>query len=152
MKHITRIVLVVATAAAAVTGLGAATAAASGSTSSDSYTVEAFRETIKPWDSITIPSLTCPTGYLENVNLSPGRIVPNGVEVTGDSGPIGTTIAHVKSIGVTNYWNQIYHPAIGTQGTPSSATNWDPFSSHELVVNLRCTTDLNTALTDPVYG
>ncbi len=52
MKHVTRIVLVVATAAAAVTGLGAATAAASGSTSSDSYTVEAFRETIKPWDSM----------------------------------------------------------------------------------------------------
>ena len=43
-----------------------------------SCSTEALRETIRPWDSITIPALSCPTGYLENQDYSPGRIVPNG--------------------------------------------------------------------------
>jgi len=67
---------------------------------------------------------------------------------------IGTTISHVTSVGVTDWWNRTYHPATGTDGgrTPSSATNGDPVSSHELVVNIHCTTDLSKALMDPVYG
>jgi hypothetical protein len=60
----------------------------------------------------------------------------------------------VKSIGVTDYWNRTYHPATGTDSGQgwSTATNWDPFASHELVIKLHCTTDLSNAYMDPTYG
>ena len=134
--------------AAAVVG-GTAVATASASTTSSSYTVEAFRETVKPWDSISIPSLSCPTGYLEDVNLSPGRM-PGGVQVI-EPGAIGVTISDVKSTMVTDWWNKQHYPATGTDASKgfSTATNWDPFSSHELVIKLQCTTDLTKAYKDP---
>jgi hypothetical protein len=144
-----RVVLAAAIAAAAVTGLGVGAASA---VSSDptAYSVEAFRETIKPWDSITIPSLSCPTGYLQDVNLSPGRIVPKGVEVL-EPNAIGVTISEVKSTLVTDWWNTPHYPVTGTttEGGPSTATNWDPFTSHELIIRLHCTTDLSKAFKDP---
>lgn len=92
------VVLVTAGAVSVVAGVGVTTAsaAATTSTASDTVTVEAFRETVKPWDSITIPSLSCPDGsWLTDEDVSPGRGVPRGVEVTGDSGWIETTISAV---------------------------------------------------------
>ncbi|MEP6649674.1 MAG: hypothetical protein ABJA74_07135, partial [Lapillicoccus sp.] len=138
-----KVVLVTVTAAAAITGLGV-TAASASTASADptGYSVEAFRETIKPWDSIRIPSLSCPTGWLTDQNLSPGRIVPKGVQVL-EPGAIGVTISEVKSSYETDWWNKTFRPISGTDadGGPSTATNWDPFSSHELIVRLHCTTD-----------
>lgn len=104
-----------------------------------SYSTEAFRETIRPWDSITIPALLCPTGYLENQDYSPGRIVPKGVEIL-EPDAIGVTILEVKSTLVTDWWNTPHYPVTGTtpHGGPSTATNWDPFSSKELIIRLHC--------------
>ena len=51
-------------------GVAAASAASAASAGPASYSTEAFRETIRPWDSITIPALSCPTGYLENQDYS----------------------------------------------------------------------------------
>ena len=105
-----KIALATAAAAAVVTGVGVGAAtAANTSTSSDAYSFEAFRETIKPWDSISVPALSCPTGYFKDVELSPGRIVPKGVEVL-EPNAIGVTIAAVKSIPVTDWWNTQHHP------------------------------------------
>jgi hypothetical protein len=144
-------VLATAGAAAGVAGVGVT--AASAATTSSSYTVDAFRETIKPWDSISIPELSCPTGYFENTVYSSGRILPKGVEIV-DGSAIGTTITDVKSVGVTDYWNKTYHPVTGTDTVQgfSTATNWDPFASHDLVIKLHCTTDLGKAYMDPTYG
>ena len=115
-----------------------------------SYSTEAFRETIRPWDSITIPALSCPTGYLENQDYSPGRIVPKGVEIL-EPDAIGVTISEVKSTLVTDWWNTPHYPVTGTtpHGGHSTATNWDPFASKELIIRLHCTTDLDKAFMDP---
>jgi hypothetical protein len=137
-------VLVTAGAAAAVAGIGITTASAA-STSTQTVT-EAFRESIKPWDSITVPSMTCPSGsWLLNKDLSPGRYVPLGVEVV-EPGLIGVTITG------TDYdhgygGNKNSNPIKGTLSHVgiSTATNWDPFGSRELVIKLHCTTDLSKA-------
>ena len=143
-------VLATAGAATAVGAVGVTPAAAATMTSSDTMTIEAFRETVKPWDSISIPSLSCPSGYLQDVHLAPGRIVPKGVEVL-EPNAIGVTIAEVKSTTVTDWWNKQHYPVTGTDasGGFSTATNWDPFSSHELIIRLHCTTDLTKAFKDP---
>ena len=147
-----KVVVATAAALAAVIGLGV-TAASASSTPSDVVTVTAFHETIKPWDSIAIPSLSCPAGsYLQNVDLSPGRIVPKGVQVIEPrfglepGGAIGVTIGAAKATpemrqGVT------LCPLTGTNadGAISSATNWDPAFPHDLVIQLSCTTDINKA-------
>jgi hypothetical protein len=146
-----KIVLATAAAMAVITGVGVSAAtAASTTTSADAYSFEAFRETIKPWDSISIPALSCPTGYFQDVELSPGRIVPKGVEILEPSA-IGVTIAGVKSVPVTDWWNKQHHPVTATDPDSgfSTATNWDPFSSHELIIRLYCTTDLSKAYKDP---
>ena len=151
-RPITMAVLAVAGAAAVVTGVGV-TAASASPFGNESYTFEAFRETVKPWDSIKIPELSCPRGYLENTVYSSGRILPKRVEIL-DGAAIGTTISEVKSVGVTDWWNKTHHPVTGTDTVRgfSTATNWDPFSSHDLVVKLHCTTDLTKAYMDPAYG
>jgi hypothetical protein len=143
--------LATAGAAAVITGVGATTASAS-TTSSDTTTIEAFRETIKPWDSITIPSLSCPQdSWLKDVDLSPGRGVPHGVEITGDSGAIGTTISATEREYVKDVNDVLYRPITGTTSSRgvSTATNWDPFTSHELVVKIHCTTNLYEASQAP---
>ena len=156
MNRNRKVATAVATAAvaAALTGLGATAAHATDAASAPTYqyTYEAFRETIQPWDAITIPSLSCPTGYLVDERLSIGRIVPKGVQVL-EPGGIGVTISYVKSETVVDYWGQTLHLLTGTDAERghSTATNWDPFSSHELVINLACTTDLGDAATDPAY-
>jgi hypothetical protein len=81
MRTPTKVVLATVSASAALAGLGVGAASASPA-ESDTVVVPAFYENIEPWDSITIPSLSCPTGlYLVNQDLSPGRLVPKGVEV-----------------------------------------------------------------------
>jgi hypothetical protein len=146
-------VLVTVGAAAAVAGVGITTASAA-STSTQTVT-EAFRESIKPWDSITVPSMTCPSGsWLLNKDLSPGRYVPLGVEVV-EPGLIGVTITG------TDYdhgygGNKNSNPIKGTLSHVgiSTATNWDPFGSRELVIKLHCTTDITKASqkTTVTYG
>lgn len=147
-----RVALVAVTVAAGVVGLGVTAASAAG-TADETFTVEAFRETVKPWDSITIPSLSCPRGYLFDENLSPGRIVPKGVQVV-EPGGVGVTIGAAKTYTTTDWWSRTYHVTTGTDAArdSSTATNWDPFTSHELVINLKCTTDLTKAAKDPAYG
>ena len=152
MNTTTKALVATAAALAAVTGLGA-TAASASSTASDVVTVTAFHETIKPWDSISIPSLSCPAGsYLQNVDLSPGRIVPKGVRVIESrfglepGGAIGVTIGAAKATPEVRQGVWIY-PLTGTNadGAISTATNWDPASSHDLIVQLSCTTDVTKA-------
>jgi len=136
-------VLVTAGVAAAIAGVGVTTASAA-TAPSDTVT-ETFRESIKPWDSITVPSMSCPQGWLVNKELSPGRYVPLGVEVV-EPGLIGVTITG------TDYdhaygGNRNSNPMTGTLSHVgiSTATNWDPFGSRELVIKLHCTTDVTKA-------
>ena len=151
LRPLAAAVLATAGAAGLISGAGVATASAS-STWSETTTIEAFREAIKPWDSITIPSMSCPPGsWLKDVDVSPGRGVPRGVEITGDSGAIGTTITAIEREYVTDWRGIQYRPVTGTTSSRgiSTATNWDPFASHELVINLHCTTNLYEASQAP---
>jgi hypothetical protein len=140
----------VAVTAAAITGVGGAVAIAD-DTADRAPTVttyEVFRETVKPWDSIKIPSRSCPVGYLQNQNYSPGRIVPAGVEVV-EPGGVGVTIT--KSTGPVGVENgRLVQPITGFDAdhSYSGASNWDPFSSHELVVKLHCTLDIDHAVVE----
>jgi hypothetical protein len=136
-------VLAAAGTAAMIAGVGI-TSASAATASSDTVT-EAFRETIKPWDSITVPSMTCPAGWLVNKDLSPGRYVPLGVEVV-EPGLIGVTITG-RDYESAYGGDKNNNPISGTlsTGSFSSATNWDPFGSRELVINLHCTTDITRA-------
>ena len=158
MKTNRKVVAAIA-AAAALTALGVTAAHATSATDAPAttapaymYTHEAFRETIQPWDAITIPSMSCPTGYLVGERLSEGRVVPKGVQVV-EPGGVGVTISYVKSATVEDYWGQTLHLTTGTDAERghSTATNWDPFSAHELVINLACTTELGDAARDPAY-
>jgi hypothetical protein len=144
-----RLALVGLVGATTVTGVVVSAEMASARTTTDSrdYTIETFRETIKPWDSISIPTMACTGGWLIDHDYSPGRIVPRGVEITGDSGSIGTTITDKLSRSFEQPNNTYLHANYGTNGVAgwSYATNWDPFSSHQLVVKLHCTTDPSRA-------
>jgi hypothetical protein len=151
LPPVAKAVLATAGAAAVITGVGVTTASAS-TTWSDTTTIERFREVIKPWDSITIPSMSCPQdSWLKDVDVSPGRGVPRGVEITGDSGAIGTTITAIDREYVTDWSGIQYRPITGTTSSRgiSTATNWDPFASHELVVKIHCTTNLYEASQAP---
>ncbi|HEU5000256.1 MAG TPA: hypothetical protein VFT68_15040 [Lapillicoccus sp.] len=143
----------VATAAAAGVAVAAAPgAAASGDTPQwTETTVEAFRVTLPPWHSVKIPKASCPVGMnLVDRDYSPGRIVPKGVEVK-EPGGIGVTINQAS------YWTYYeggfgYRVYNGLSGSDiREATNWDPFSSHELVIDLHCTTNLENSSTTQFY-
>ncbi len=142
-----RVALVAATALAFTAIGGAVATADSASTSEPTVTTyEVFRETVKPWDSIKIPSLMCPTGYLHNQDYSPGRMVPRGVEVV-EPGGVGVTITHGDGpVWVEN--GRLIQPISGTDAdhSYSGATNWDPFTSREVVVKLHCTWDTDHAV------
>lgn len=149
---ITAKVVLAAAAAAAITGV-CATAASATSTASDSSTTMAFFATVKPWQTIGIPSLSCPAGsYLQDAVLSPGRIVPKGVEVLepryglAPGGAVGVTIGAAMATPEVRGGYR-YYPLTGTNadGAISSATNWDPAFSHDIVINLHCTTDFTKA-------
>jgi hypothetical protein len=149
----TKVVLATVTAAAAVVGLGVTTASASGA-SSDTVVVPRFHESVKPWDSITIPAMSCPEGsYLVDQHLSPGRLVPQGVEVTElrnglePAGAVGVTIRDARAVAVEVTPGGYALPLVGTRADRgfSTATNWDPAASHTIVIRLHCTTDLSKA-------
>lgn len=145
MKQVVTKVLLVAGAAAALAGIGGGIAAAEGqTTSSQEWVVDAFSERVKPFDSITIPSLSCGGGYLKDVDYSPGRGVPRGVEVI-EPGGVGVTITHPKYgyMDPTGSW----WPTTGTDQHRgwSYATNWDPFSGHDLSIKLHCTSNVDDA-------
>ena len=132
-------------------GVAAASAASAESAGPASYSTEALRETIRPWDSITIPALSCPTGYLENQDYSPGRHRAQGcrdsrarrrsgvIDLGGQEHPSDRLAKHAAL------------PVTGTtpHGGHSTATNWDPSASKELIIRLHCTTDLDKAFMDP---
>ena len=157
MRTTTKVVLATVTAAAAVVGLGVTAASGSDTASdiaSDTVVVPRFYESIKPWDSITIPALSCPEGsYLVDQHLSPGRLVPKGVEVTElrnglePAGAVGVTIRDARAVAVEVKPGAYALPLIGTRVDKgfSTATNWDPGASHTIVIRLHCTTDLNKA-------
>jgi hypothetical protein len=142
--------LVATTASAGIIAASAGAASATDATPQPApidQTGEVFRATIKPLDSITIPSTSCGTNYLlENADVSPGRIVPRGVEIAGDSGWIGTTITHSAYRSHNPNGTEVWlHNGTDASKGASTATNWDPFNSHELVVNLHCTVDWGKA-------
>ncbi|HEU4998278.1 MAG TPA: hypothetical protein VFT68_04980 [Lapillicoccus sp.] len=143
-------VAIVAVAAATVAGLsgGVATADATSGSEPTVTTYEVFREVVKPWDSITIPSRQCPTGFLHNHDYSPGRIVPRGVEVV-EPGGVGVTITHSDGpVWVEN--GRLVQPITGFDAdhSYSGATNWDPFTSREIVITLHCTLDTDHAVVE----
>ena len=146
MKRAMTKALLVAGAAAALAGIGGGIAAAeSQAATSREWVVNAFGEQVKPSDSISIPSLSCGAGgYLKDADYSLGRVVPRGVEVV-EPGGVGVTITDAK-YGVmdpTGSW----WPVIGTNGNKgwSTATNWDPFSGHDLSIKLHCTSNVDDA-------
>lgn len=95
--------------------------------------VEAFNTSLDGLHSTGIPAFTCPADHpwLVNQNLSPGRIVPNGVQVD-EPGSIGVTIPNDTddSGDVANGW----------QSGGASATNWD-VSTHSMIIYAHCTND-----------
>ena len=142
----------VAMTAAAITGIGGAVATADDTTgpAASVTTYEVFRETVKPWDSIKIPSFGCPTGYLHNADYSPGRLVPLGVQVVENGGVgvsmSGATVADVQPKGLP-----LGVQVKDTTATPASATNW-ALAPRELVIILVCTTNpYNAAYYDPYH-
>ncbi|MEP6649675.1 MAG: hypothetical protein ABJA74_07140 [Lapillicoccus sp.] len=146
--HWTARVAVVAAATVAFTAIGGAAATADSvkddpTPVSANHTIEVFREVVKPFDSITIPSRSCDYGYLENTVYSPGRIVPKGVEVV-EPGGIGVTISHSTGP-IWDIDGRSYRAMQRTDAehSYSGATNWDPFTSREVVIKLHCTTDIN---------
>ena len=151
INPVTKVVLATAAAAAVVTGVGVAEANAA-LTHDDTVVVTAFFESIKPWDSISIPSLSCPEGsYLQSGDWSPGRIVPAGVEVLepryglAPGGAIGATIPTPVRVAVRTETGAVRYAATGTDGGGASATNWDFTASHDLLIKLHCTTNLAKA-------
>lgn len=145
MSRFTRTVRTLAVAGAvtgALVGVGVGTAAAhEGSITKH----EVFRATLKPWETVQIPQLSCPPGtYLENRQLALGRIVPKGLEVN-EPGSIGVTINEVTKTPVF-YEGTTYNMHTGTDPdrlySISSATNWDPFTSREVVITLSCTNEV----------
>jgi len=137
------------TAAAAGVAVAAAPGAAAHSDPPQwtETTVEAYRVTLPPWNSTKIPKASCPTGMnLVDRDYSPGRIVPRGVEVT-EPGFIGV---HINQASFWSYYDENWEHRVYTGLSGSDireATNWDPFASHELVITLHCTTNLENSST-----
>ena len=135
------------TIAAGVLLVGAGSAQASGTVT----TVERYRVTLGPLQSDGLPDMKCPAGsYLHNYNYSPGRLVPPGVQVIEPGGVGvsmgGATLAAVQPTGLP-LGVQVYDSTAG----PASATNW-ALTSHELVINLVCTTNpWDAAYYDPYH-
>ena len=140
-----------ATIATAIAAGGLLVGAGSAQASGTLTTVQGYRVTLGPLQSDVLPDMKCPAGsYLYNYNYSPGRLVPHGVQVVEPGGVGvsmgGATLAAVQPTGLP-LGVQVYD---GTTG-PASATNWD-LSSHELVINLVCTTNpWDAAYYDPYH-
>ncbi len=114
------------------------------------YSFEAYRYTLGGFASIHVPGMTCPSGsWLQDAALSPGRIVPHGVEVI-EPGGVGVTIPRAdlgSRAEKTSLGTYFYLDGTDRAGN-ATATNWDPFSSRELIINLHCTTNPSKAATE----
>ena len=148
-----KIAIATATAAAVVTGVGVSAARprrAHTATSADAYSFEAFRETIKPWDSISIPALSCPSGYFQDVEPLSRPHRPQGRRGPG-------TQCHRRHDrrGEERRRHRLVEQAAppGHGHRPRQRVldrhELGPFSSHELIIRLHCTTDLSKAYKDP---
>ena len=144
----TRTLAMAAAAAAIATTVAAGlllAEAGSAEASGTLTTVEGYRATLAPLQSVGLPDFKCPAGnYLHNVEYSPGRLVPRGVQVV-ENGGVGVsiaagTLAAVQPTGLP-LGVQLYDATTG----PSSATNW-ALSSRELVINIVCTTNIRAAV------
>lgn len=144
--------VVVLAATAALSGIGAGLAAAdspapsSTSTSTTEYTVDGLSQYIRPWELINIPTMLCgPGGYLQDREYSPGRMVPRGVQVTEPGGV--AVIIRNPVYGPVDPTGS-FRPAIGSDGSIASATNW-MMTTGWLQITLHCTTDINHAVKEP---
>ncbi|HEU4998935.1 MAG TPA: hypothetical protein VFT68_08320 [Lapillicoccus sp.] len=128
-----------------VGGVAAAATASDGTAGTTEFTKVVFRETIGPWKSVNLPPASCgDDAWLVKAPLAPGRIVPNGVEITEPGGfGIGVNISFPQ----TRFWGEGLNVMAGNHGytSPATATNWSPFLDQELTVTLHCTTDRSKA-------
>jgi hypothetical protein len=136
----------IATAVAAGVLLAEAGSAEAGSLTS----VEAYRTTLGPLQSVGLPTMKCPAGtYLHNADYSPGRLVPGGVQVVENGGVgvsmSGSTVAAVQPKGLP-----LGVKVKDTTAVPASATNW-ALASREVVIILNCTTNPWDAVYDDPY-
>ncbi len=125
-----------ATAVAAGVLLAEAGSAEAGTLTS----VERYRATLGPLQSVGLPDMACPAGtYLHNANYSPGRLVPPGVQVV-ENGGVGVSMSGATVAAVQPKGLPLGVEVKDTTAAPASATNWS-LSSRELVVILVCTTN-----------
>ena len=113
--------------------------------------VERYRATLGPLQSVGLPDMTCPAGtYLHNANYSPGRLVPPGVQVV-ENGGVGVSMSGATVAAVQPKGLPLGVEVKDTTAAPASATNWS-LSSRELVIILVCTTNpYNAAYYDPYH-
>lgn len=133
------VAVIAATAAGAV---GLASTASAATAPAEEKTVVAFTATISPFSSIEIPEVVCPgaTPYLVAKIFSPGRLVPDGVEVVESGFGIGVTGMTYLSYGP----DKMSHG----MGTPATATNWG-FVDQSMAIKLHCTNDAAAGYTLP---
>ena len=134
--------------AAVPSGAGDAAAREAAGAGRTDYSFEAYRGTLGAWESIHLPSMTCPAGWLQDAVLSEGAFVPHGVQVIAPGG-VDVTIpfASKSSSGEkTDLGTDIRLDGTDWLGN-AGATNWD-LTSRELVINLHCTTDPGAAATE----
>ena len=125
-----------ATAVAAGVLLAEAGSAEAGTLTS----VERYRATLGPLQSVGLPDMACPAGtYLHNANYSPGRLVPPGVQVV-ENGGVGVSMSGATVAAVQPKGLPLGVEVKDTTAAPASATNWS-LSSRELVIILVCTTN-----------
>jgi hypothetical protein len=144
-----KVALASTAALAALVGTGVSTASASPVSHAQGDTVElvAYTQDIKPWQTVSIPSLSCTGAYPYLVAASyspPGVLVPPGVKVE-QTGAIGVYINGTASQeAYVN--NQEYMWSYGTlptdnSGHTASATNWDLTQDHVLRIDIFCTSN-----------
>ena len=130
------LIAALATAVAAGVLLAEAGSAEAGTLTS----VERYRATLGPLQSVGLPDMTCPAGtYLHNANYSPGRLVPPGVQVV-ENGGVGVSMSGATVAAVQPKGLPLGVEVKDTTAAPASATNWS-LSSRELVIILVCTTN-----------
>ena len=126
----------IATAVAAGVLLAEAGSAEAGTLTS----VERYRATLGPLQSVMLPNLACPAGtYLHDADYSAGRTVPNGVQVV-ENGGVGVSMSGATVAAVQPKGLPLGVQVKDTTAGPASATNW-ALSNRELVIILVCTTN-----------
>lgn len=145
------VAVAVAVAALGLTVAGTANAAGPGDTATaqSDVVVTRLNKEVGSGKTITISDMTCPAGtYLLNDALSPGRIVPRGVEVV-EPGGIGVTIPFSTAQQVEKTPGHWVNALNGTSWAGAQASNWNIFANGNLMIKLHCTSDLSRAVTTP---